>query len=291
MVKVLVTGAHGRTGRPVIKALAERGAHVRGFIRDGAQWDVIRQLGAKDHIVGDLEDTSALTEAVKGCDTVIHIGPPMHPKEVDITKSLVETSLAQGIGHFVYYSVMHTLRREVRHHRLKLDAEELLIESGIPYTILQPIRYMQHLEPMWPKLLETGVHAMPFNTNVKFNVVDLEDLAEATAIVATNTASHAYAIYELAGPEPLSQSDMAATISRVLGKPIRAEQVSLDDLEAKARKGGADDDRVEQMKIMNQHYDRYGFLGNPNILRWILEREPQTFENYVRRIAKRDGLS
>lgn len=290
MAKVLVTGAHGRTGRPVVEALVKRGADVRVFIRDEAQWDTMQALGASEHAVSDLEDSGALIEAVKGCATVIHIGPPMHPKEVDITESLVETSLAHGVGHFVYYSVMHTLRREVRHHRLKLDAEEMVVESGISYTILQPIRYMQHLEPMWPKLLETGVHAMPFNTNVKFNVVDLKDLAEATAIVATNTASHAYAIYELAGPEPLSQSDMAATISRVLDKPIRAEQVSLADLEAKARKGGADDDRVEQMKIMNQHYDRYGFLGNPNVLRWILEQEPQTFENYVRRIAKRDGL-
>lgn len=290
MVKVLVTGAHGRTGRPVVKALAERGADVRGFIRDGAQWDAIQQFGASDFIVGDLEDVGALTEAVKGCDTVIHIGPPMHPKEVEISTALVDASLAQGVEHFVYYSVMHTLRREVRHHRLKLDAEEMLVESGLPYTILQPIRYMQHLEPMWPKLIETGVHAMPFNVDIQFNVVDLEDLAESTAIVATNTASHTYAIYELAGPEPLSQIDMAATISRVLGKPITAEQISLNDLEAKARKSGADDDRVSQMKVMNQHYDRYGFLGNPNILKWILDREPRTFEDYVRRIAKRDGL-
>ncbi len=43
--------------------------------------------------------------------------------------------------------------REVRHNRLKLDAEEVLIESGLPYTIVQPMRYMQHLALIWHKVL------------------------------------------------------------------------------------------------------------------------------------------
>ena len=40
------------------------------------------------------------------------------------------------------------------------------------------------------------------------------------------------------------------------------------------------------MLTMNSHYDQYGFRGNPNVLRWILGREPNTFENYVRRLAE-----
>ena len=72
---------------------------------------------------------------------------------------------------------------------------------------MQPIRYMQHLELIWNKVLETGIHAMPFNIDVKFNVADLHHLAEATAIVATNPG-HLYATYELAGPDALSQRDM-----------------------------------------------------------------------------------
>ena len=44
----------------------------------------------------------------------------------------INSALARGVSRFVYYSVMHPLRRAVRHHRLKLDAEEALIESGPP---------------------------------------------------------------------------------------------------------------------------------------------------------------
>ena len=280
----LLTAANGKTGRAVLKALANRGADVKVFLRDEAQWPGLNELGASSFAVGDMEDASTIDAALKSCDGIVHIGPPMHPNEVEITRRFIDAARSHGLSRFVYYSVMHPLRRAVRHHRLKLDAEEELIESGLPYTIVQPIRYMQHLAMIWKKVLDTGVHNMPFNVDVKFNVADLRDLAEATAIVATEPG-HLYITYELAGPEALSQRDMAAVISRVLGRVIRAEALSLEQVEKNARKAGASDDRVEQMLIMNGHYDRYGFRGNPNVLRWILGREPNTYENYVKRLA------
>ncbi|MYH32587.1 MAG: NAD(P)H-binding protein [Gammaproteobacteria bacterium] len=281
---MLLTAANGRTGRAVLNALANRGADVKVFLRDEAQWPALNKLGASAFAVGDMEDASTIDTAVATVDTLIHIGPPMHPNEVEITSRFIDAALSHGVSRFVYYSVMHPLRRAVRHHRLKLDAEETLIESGLPYTIVQPMRYMQHLALIWKKVLETGIHAMPFNIDVKFNVADLRDLAEATAIVATSPG-HLYATYELAGPEALSQRDMAAVIGRVLGREIRAEALSLEQMEKNARAAGAGDDRITQMLTMNSHYDQFGFRGNPNVLRWILGREPITFENYVKRLA------
>jgi uncharacterized protein YbjT (DUF2867 family) len=180
---------------------------------------------------------------------------------------------------------MHPLRREVRHHRLKLEVEERVVESGLPYTIVQPMRYMQHLEPLWKSVVERGVHAMPFNTRVRFNVVDLEDLALATAIVATD-AAHRYATYELAGPDSLCQDEMARIIGEVIGREVRAEEVPLPVLAERARASGASPDRIEQMRIMNGHYDRFGFLGNPNVLRLVLGREPTRFRDYVARLHR-----
>ena len=282
----LLTAANGKTGRAVLKALSNAGADVKVFIRDERQWPALNELGASSCALGNMEDASTINAAMPGCEAVIHIGPPMHPNEVEITSRFIDAALGHGVSRFVYYSVMHPLRRAVRHHRLKLDAEETLIESGLPYSIVQPMRYMQHLALIWKKVLDTGVHNMPFNIDVKFNVADLRDLAEATAIVAT-TPNHLYATYELAGPEPLSQRDMAAVISRVLGRKIRAEALSLDQMEKNARAAGAGDDRVTQMLTMNKHYDQYGFRSNPNILRWLLGRAPNTFENYVNRLAEK----
>ena len=280
---ILLTGANGKTGRAILKKLVGLKLTVKVFIREKDQWQDLKALGAAGFVVGDLLDADSIDSAMMGCSKVIHVSPVMHPDEKIIISSLIDAALKHSIGHFVYYSVMHPLHRDVGHHRLKLDAQAVLIESGVPYTILQPGRYMQHLLPLWPKVVEQGIHAMPFNTDVMFNVVDLEDLAEATAIVAAEHG-HYFATYELAGRESLSQTDMAAIISEVIGSSVQAEAIPLNQVAENARAKGLSEDRIEQMVIMYKHYDEYGLLGNPNVLRWILGRQPTLYREFVERL-------
>ena len=287
---LLLTGANGRTGRAVLSALVDKSSDVRALVRDPAYADGLRALGAAEVVIGDMASAVDAGAAVDGCATVIHIGPPMSPNEVDITMNFVDASRASGVEQFVYYSVMHPLRRDVRHHSLKLDATEKLVESGVPYTVIEPARYMQHLELIWPKVVATGDFAMPFDVDKKFNVADLADLAEATASVATQP-NHLYATYELAGPEALSQSEMAVICADILGREVTAREIPLADMAAAALARGLDPDRVAQMRIMNSHYSEHGFLGNPNILRWLLGREPTTFRAYVERLAAKSAIA
>lgn len=281
---ILITGANGKTGRAMIRVLADSGGEVRALVRDSDQAPALLALGAVEVAVGDMGDSDSLRAALEGAGQILHIGPAMDPNEVEYTNNAIKAAIAESVSQFVYYSVMHPQRREVRHHRLKLEAEEHLIESGLPYTILEPIRYMQHLDPIWARVVEENVHAMPFSVTQKFNVVDLTDLAAAVTRVILEP-DHLYATYELAGPEALSQRDMAAIISRVIGHEVRAEAVPLEALERRIRAAGLSDDRVEQMLNMNRHYDQHGFRGNPACLRMLLGREPTTFEKYVERKA------
>jgi uncharacterized protein YbjT (DUF2867 family) len=286
---ILLTAANGRTGRAVLSALASRGADVRAFVRDSAQAEALTALGAAEVVLGDLGDDASVAAAALGCATVVHIGPPMHPDEVAITDRVLKAADDGGAEHFVYYSVMHPFRRDVRHHALKLEATEHVVEAGLPYTVLEPARYMQHLEPIWSRVVDEGIHAMPFSVDARFNVVDLLDLAEATALVATEPG-HMYATYELAGPESLSQRDMAEALTRALGRDVVAQAVSLDAMEAAARAKGISDDRIAQMRIMNAHYDAHGFLGNPNVLQWLLGRPAATYAEYVKRLVDRSTV-
>jgi uncharacterized protein YbjT (DUF2867 family) len=239
-----------------------------------------------------MADAASVRAALEGCDALMYIGPPMHPAEKDMAANFIAAAKAIGLAHFVYYSVMHPLQREVRHHRLKLETEEMLVASDLAYTIVQPARYMQHLENIWSAVTNTGVHGMPFGVDVQFNVADLADLAEATARVVVESAAgaaqpgrHHFAIYELAGPEALSQVDMARILSEVLGRAVAARAVPLEEMRHKARAAGLSEDRIEQMAIMNAHYDRHGFRGNPNVLGMLLGRAPTRFRRYVERLA------
>ena len=141
---------------------------------------------------------------------------------------------------------------------------------------------MQHLTPIWKSVLATGVHNMPFSTITRFSVVDLADLADACARVMTEPG-HEGATYQLAGPDALSQEDMARILTQVLGKPIRSEAKSLQQFRYEAQAAGMPAERMETMCLMNAHYDAHGLVGNPNVLRWILGRQPNDFASFVRR--------
>ncbi len=281
---LLLSGANGRTGRAILKAMVSRGIRVRAFIRDAGQASELEALGAAECFVGDMTDAQSMEAAVQGCTKLLHIGPPMHPEEIEITQRFIDAAKKADLDHFIYYSVMHPLRRDVRHHRLKLECEEALVESGLQYTILQPGRYMQHFVPQWPNILEKGVITMPFSTQQEFSIVDLADLAEAAAVVASSNEHH-YATYELSGPELLSHDNIAEIMSKALDRPVRAEQVSLDAMADKARAAGANEDRIGQMVAMNGHYDRHGFRGNSNVLQMLLGRPATRLKSYVQDLA------
>jgi uncharacterized protein YbjT (DUF2867 family) len=279
---ILIAGASGKTGQRVVAAVARKGGSVRAFVRRPETKDSMLKLGAHDIAIGDLTDTDSLRRAMAGVGQVLHICPPMHPKEDVIAQTMIDLAREVPVERFILYSVLHPILSDVPHHDRKLQAERALVDSGVPYTILQPGRYMQHLLPIWKDVLASGVHSMPFATDSRFNLTDLADLAEATAVVATE-AGHEGATYELAGPDALSQDDCSAILTKLLGRPIRAEKKPLDGILKAAAAGGMPAERIETMRRMNTHYDAHGLIGNPNVLRWILRREPNKFSDFVAR--------
>jgi uncharacterized protein YbjT (DUF2867 family) len=279
---ILITGASGKTGQRIAAQLVEHGAPIRAFVRRPEAAELLQKLGAGEIVFGDLSDRGSLRDAMRGTGKVLHICPPMNPQEAVFARMMVELAVEEGIEHFVLYSVLHPLLKSVPHHHRKLEAERCLIASGLSYTILQPCRYMQHLAPIWNAVLATGVHSMPFSVSVPLSVVDLADVAEAAARILLEPG-HAMATYQIAGPEMLSQADMAGVLSDLLGRPIRAVAKPLDEFRSEASRAGLPPDRIEAMCLMNTHYDRHGLTGNANVLRWLLRREPTRFRAFVRR--------
>lgn len=277
---ILITGASGKTGQRAVAAIARKGGVVRAFVRRPEAGDLLKNTGAAEIAVGDLTDHDSLRLAMTGAGQVLHICPPMHPREDAIARTMIQFARELSVGRFVLYSVLHPLLADVPHHDRKLQAERALVDSGLKYTILQPGRYMQHLNLIWKAVLATGVHSMPFSTTARFSLADLADLAEATARVMTEPG-HEGATYQLAGPDALSQDDIACILTQVLGRPIRAEVKPLEDFRRDATVAGMPVERIETMCKMNAHYDAHGLVGNPNVLRWILGRQPTRFAAFV----------
>ena len=281
---ILITGASGRTGRACLAALVTRGANVRTLVRRADAAAELAAAGARRTVVGDMFDADTMRRALEGVETVLHICPPMDEREAEGACRLTDLAREMGTGRLVLYSVLHPFI-DVPHHRRKLAAEHHLIESGLPYTILQPGRYMEHLRPIWPVVLREGVHRMPFSVEARFSLVDLDDLAAAAAVVVAEDG-HADATYQLAGPEALSQNDCAAIIGAVLGRPVRAARRPVEEVLDAARRAGMSEARLEVMRAMNRHYDAHGLVGNPNVLRWLIGRAPRPFRQFVEALPR-----
>jgi uncharacterized protein YbjT (DUF2867 family) len=282
---ILVTGAAGKTGQAVIRALVAREATVRALVRRPQQTRAVEELGAQEVVAGDMRVQATVNQAAQGVRAVYHICPNMSPQEVAIGRIAIQAARAAGIEHFVYHSVLHPQTETMPHHWQKLRVEEHLFECGLPYTILQPAAYMQNVLAYWDQVLERNVYPVPYAVNTRLGMVDLEDVAAAAAIVLTEPG-HEGATYELAGSEVLTQMEVARILSKQLGRVIRAETVPLDLWERQARASGLGDYQVETLARMFRYYERFGFWGNSNVLSWLLRRPPTTFAAFVQRTVQ-----
>jgi uncharacterized protein YbjT (DUF2867 family) len=282
---ILVTGATGKTGRAVVRALVARGQAVRALAYRLAQVGLLRGWGASEVVVGDMRDRLTVERAVQGVRSLYHICPNMSLDEFNIGRTVVRAARSAGVTHFVYHSVLHPQTEAMPHHWQKLRVEEYLFESGLPYTILQPAAYMQNVLASWDSIVEDGVYRVPYAVDTRLGMVDLEDVAAVAATVLAEPG-HKGAIYELAGAEALTQTDVARILSRVLGHMVRAELVPLGAWEEGARRAGLGDYQVATLLEMFRYYQRYDFWGNPNVLGWLLGRTPTTFMAFIERIVR-----
>jgi uncharacterized protein YbjT (DUF2867 family) len=281
-VDVLVTGAGGRTGQYIVPALVAAGHDVRFVTRQAQYSGPLSHYDRASPVTADLASDEDVARVMRGAQAVYHIPPNMNPDEVAFGKRIINAAQAVGVMHFVYHSVLHPQVQDLTHHWNKVFVEEALIESGLPYTILQPTSYMQMVAGDWEGISKLGIHTLAFSSKAKLSLVDLEDVGAAAATVLGHP-EHYHAIYELGGPAMLSCEDKAQVLTEVLGHPVRAGQDSLDAFRAKAQAAGMPPHIVETRARMFAHYDTNGLAGNGNVLRWLLGRAPNTFADYVRR--------
>lgn len=285
---ILVTGAAGKTGQAVIRALEERGARVRAFVYRSEQTALVESLGAQEVVAGDMRNEAAYRQATQGARAVYHICPNTSPDEVTLGRTALAAAREAGSQHFVYHSVLHPQTEAMPHHWHKLRVEEMLFESGLDHTILQPAAYMQNILAGWTAIVEQGIYRVPYPVETRLGMVDLEDVAAVAALVLTEPG-HSGATYELAGPEALTQTEVAAILSQSLGHPVRAERIPLAGWTQQARAAGLGPYQVETLVKMFGYYEQYGFWGNPQVLGWLLKRPPTRFRAFADRIKIRQG--
>lgn len=276
---VLAVGASGKFAGLVLPALVQRGAKVRGLVKDGKEGDAVRQHGATEVAVADLGDRSSMDAALRGIDSVFYIAPAFMPNEAEVGKGVVEAAKQAGVRRFVFSAVIHPILSRLSNHAAKGPVEEAILASDMEYSFLQPAMFLQNYAESWPELVKSGVLAEPWSTQTRFSRVDFRDVAEVAAMALTEDRL-LYGTFELAAEVPRNRVDVAGIISEVLGREVKAEV-----LKPKPSSGGAPDPQQAAMQPMLEWYDKRGLMGNALTLEAILGRQPRTMKAYFEELA------
>ena len=289
---ILITGAAGKTGKALLRILSEQGKAVKALVFRSEQIRQAEALGAKEVVVGDMRDSDFVQTVMQDVHSVYHICPNIHPEEISIGQIVIDAAALVGITHFVYHSVLHPQIEAMPHHWKKMRVEERLSESGLPFTILQPAVYMQNILSQWKEILETGRYVVPYSVESRISMVDLEDVALAASnilgddVAEGRQSPHCGATYELVGTQAMSHKEVAMILSQQLNRPVDAESVSIDTWEREVRSSGLSNYQVKTLVKMFEYYEKFGFVGNTNVLNWLLNRPTTNFGEFIRRVAK-----
>jgi uncharacterized protein YbjT (DUF2867 family) len=284
-MKVLMVGATGKYASHVIPELKQRGVTIRALVRDKDKIDPARQQGADEAVVGDLNDPKSLRAAASEMEGVFHLNPAFAPNEAELGVAMVEAAKAAGVRKFVFSGVIHPSISALSNHAAKCPVEEVLYESGMNFTVLQPTMFMQNFDGGWKALREKGRFALPYSKHAKASYVDYRDVAE-VAVIALTSDRLDYGTFELCDAGMVDRVELAGLMSEALDSPIEAGEPTFEEWAQTAHiPAGAMRDGMQKMYA---HYDRYGFQGgNALVLRAILGREPRPLRRYFYELASR----
>jgi NAD(P)H dehydrogenase (quinone) len=269
--ELVVIGAAGRTGHRLLLELERRRISARALVRSQERAAAISS--AHHPVVADLSEADAVAKAFSGA-RVVHFIPPLFSKlEESYAANAINAAVRMNIERFVYHSVLHADTREMPHHIRKARVERMIRGSGLRWTIIQPAMYAT--TPLLYFRPREMAFRPPFRVTNLFSPVDDADLSEAAANVLLED-DHEFATYELAGPNRLSLSNMAAIASTTTGRPVRAIAGSADEVLA----GRNFSPEAEgEARAMYAFYDLHGLPGNGRVLAMLLKRPARSFES------------
>lgn len=281
---LLITAANGNQGKLLVPKLLAAGIPFRACVQSESSAARLRGMGVTDILQGDLTDPAVLERAMQGVRTVYHIGPVLHPKEREMGKLAIDMAKAAGVEHFVFSSVLHAITTDLVQHEIKRDVEEHLLSSGLEFTILQPSNYMLPLK-LKPVFRE-HVFRLSWSLERRQSLVDLDDVTDVAFKVMTEGNAHWGATYELVGEGRYTAHDLGEIISDVMGRPIAVEEID-GDTYLRAFLGDISPDDVPHqarvLRAITARYSAHDFIGNPNVLTWLLGRRPTDFATFVAR--------
>jgi len=275
---ILVTGSTGTVGSEVVKQLAAAGATVRAAVQATSNTERIKRAGVEPFIM-NFADAPSLSAALEGVEKAFLLSPTT-PEQEGVTAGFVAAAKAAGLKHIVKLSVLGVdAEADFMFGRQHRQSERLIVDSNIAFTFLRANFFMQNF------LGQTSIKAQgafyDSSGDAKASHVDVRDIA-AVAVRALTESGHEEKIYDLTGPQALSNFEIANILTSVTGNKITYVPISDEDsrqgMQAASLPEWLIDALIELIQVK-----RAGYLQSISAdVEPQLGRQPITFEQFAR---------
>jgi len=274
---ITVFGATGTTGAPLAETLLAKGAEVRAVTSDPAKVAALRARGC-EAVVASFTDPAALARACDGAEK-IYLVTPAHLDMRQWKANVIEAAKAAGVRHVVLATGLGASpKARVTLGKLHSETQELLKESGLNWTFVQPTYFMQNLLWQAGSVAKTGVYQDDLGGPVAW--IDARDIA-AVAAEALTGAGHEGKTYGLTGPEALTGVDIAAILSDVAGRTVICAPLSAEDSKAMMIAGGMQDEVAAAMVELASIAPKGYLAGIEATVSDVLGRPARRFTDFV----------
>lgn len=234
---IAITGASGHLGRLVIADLLKTVAaeQLVAIVRDPTKVADLAQKGVQVRRA-EYGDAAALQAALTGVEKLLLISSSEVGQRAPQHRNVIEAAKATGVTFIAYTSLLHADRSPLGLAEEHVATEKMLAESGIPFALLRNGWYTENYLASVPPALEHGAFIGSAGEG-KIASATRADYAEAAARVMTldNQAGN---VYELAGDEAWTLSDLTAQLSELSGKPVVYQNLSEADFKAALQGAG-----------------------------------------------------
>lgn len=285
VVTILVTGVTGTVGSEVVKQASNyTDVNVKAAARSVNR--IINLEGDRVKTVAlDYNKPESMKEALKDVDKLFLLTPDA-PNAHELASNLVNEARTAGVRHIVKQSMIGAdLKADAEVMRLHRQAEQIIEESGIPYTFLRPNEFMQNfINFHGHSIKNNNAFYLPMES-AKVSVVDVRDIAAVAVKALTENGDnnkHNNKIYLIAGPEALSYHQMAELLSNATGKKISYTSISEEEARAAMKEMGMDDWLINAILELYNYFRKEYASQVSSAVEEVTGKKPIPFTQFAR---------
>jgi len=250
---------------------------VRAVTSDLSKLDALKAKGC-EAVVADFTDPAALARACDGAEK-IYLVTPAHLNMRQWKANVIEAAKAAGVRHIVVATGLGASPKAgLTFGKWHSETQELLKQSGLDWTFVQPTYFMQNLLWQAGNIAKGAVYYDDLGGPVAW--IDARDIADVAAEALTAPGYEGKAL-GLTGPEALTGEDIAALLSRVTGRTVTCAPLSAENAKAGMVAGGMQDEVARAMVELASIAPKGYLAGIETTVSDVMGRPARRFADFV----------